>query len=175
MKTNLGRKFINIINRCFPNEHPLHKIFNKHTLQLSYSCMPDIKSIISSHNKAVLSNFYQSQTQTNDKECNCRKKDQCPLDGKCLTQNVVTKPQSPHKHHQTHTWASPQISKNATGIIQHPFNTKARETKLSCLNTFGHSMTTTNLSPSSGESLSSANLITVLATNVIYAKTCNHL
>ena len=89
MKTNLGRKFINIINRCFPNEHPLHKIFNKHTLQLSYSCMPDIKSIISSHNKAVLSNFYQSQTQTNDKECNCRKKDQCPLDGKCLTQNVV--------------------------------------------------------------------------------------
>ena len=30
-------------------------------------------------------------------------------------------------------------------------------------------MTTTNLSPSSGESLSSANLITVLATNAIYA------
>ena len=29
------------------------------------------------------------KTQTNDKECNCRKKDQCPLDGKCLTQNVV--------------------------------------------------------------------------------------
>ena len=30
-------------------------------------------------------------------------------------------------------------------------------------------MTTTKLSPSSGESLSSANLITVLTTNVIYA------
>ena len=89
VKTNLGRKFINIINRFFPNEHPLHKIFNKHTLKLSYSCMPNIKSIISSHNKAVLSNFYQSQTQTNKKECNCREKDQCPLDGKCLTQNVV--------------------------------------------------------------------------------------
>ena len=89
VKTNLGRKFINILNRCFPNEHPLHKIFNKHTLKLSYSCMPNIKSIISSHNKAVLSNFYQSQTQTNYKECNCRKKDQCPLHGKCLTQNVV--------------------------------------------------------------------------------------
>ena len=51
--------------------------------------MPNIKSIISSHNEAVLSNFYQSQTQTNDTECNCRKKDQCPLDGKCLAQNVV--------------------------------------------------------------------------------------
>ena len=62
-----------------------------------------------------------------------------------------TKPQSRHKHHQTHTWASPQISKNATGIIQHPFDTKAKETKLNYLNTFGHSMTTTNLSPSSGD------------------------
>ena len=68
-----------------------------------------------------------------------------------------TKPQSQHKHHQTHTWASPQILKNATGIIQHPFDT------------FGHSTTTTNLSPSGGEPLSSENLITELATNAIYA------
>ena len=89
MKTNLGRKFLNIIDRCFPNGHPLHKIFNKHTLKLSYSCMPNMKSIISSHNKAVLSDYHQSQTQTSNKECNCRKKDQCPLDGKCLTQNAV--------------------------------------------------------------------------------------
>ena len=89
VKTNLGRKFLNIIDRCFPNGHPLHKIFNKHTLKLSYSCMPNMKSIISSHNKALLSDYQRSQTQTSDKECNCRKKDQCPLDGKCLRQNVV--------------------------------------------------------------------------------------
>ncbi|KAL9974417.1 hypothetical protein ACROYT_G011444 [Oculina patagonica] len=90
VKTNLGRKFLNIIDRCFPNGHPLHKIFNKHTLKLSYSCMPNMKSIISSHNKAVLSDYHQSQTtQACNKECNCRKKDQCPLDGKCLSQNVV--------------------------------------------------------------------------------------
>ena len=25
VKTNLGRKFLNIIDRCFPNGHPLHK------------------------------------------------------------------------------------------------------------------------------------------------------
>ena len=88
MKTNLGRKFLNIIDRCFLNGHPLHKIFNKHTLKLSYSCMPNMKSIISSHNKALLSDYHRSQTQTDEKECNCRKKDQCPLDEKCLTQNV---------------------------------------------------------------------------------------
>ena len=89
VKTNLGRKFLNIIDRCFPNGHPLHKIFNKHTLKLSYSCMPNMKSIISSHNKALLSDYHRSQTQTDEKECNCRKKDQCPLDEKCLTQNVI--------------------------------------------------------------------------------------
>ena len=86
---NLGRKFLNIIDRYFPNGHPLHKIFNKHMLKLSYSCVHNMKSFISSHNKALLSDYHQSQTQTNDKECNCRKKDQCQLDGKCLTKNVV--------------------------------------------------------------------------------------
>ena len=78
VKTNLGRKFLNIIDRCFPKGHPLHKILNKHTLKLSYSCMPNIKSIISSHNKALLSDYQRSQTQKSDKECNCRKKISMP-------------------------------------------------------------------------------------------------
>ena len=122
VKTNLGRKFLNIIDRCFPNGHSLHKIFDRHTLKLSYSCMPNMKSFISSHNKAVLSDYHQSQTQTSDKECNCRKKDQYPLDGKCLTKKVVYQ----------------ATVKSAIEITQHPFDTKARETKLNCLNTFGH-------------------------------------
>ena len=170
MKTNLGRKFLNIIDRCFPNEHPLHKIFNTHTLRLSYSCMPNIKSIISSHNKAVLSDYHQSQTQTSDKECNCRKKDQCPLDGKCLTQNVVYQATvTTQTSSDSYVGLAINFKERYRNHTAHPFDTKARETKLNCLNTFGHSMTTTNLSPSSGESLSSADLITVLATNVIYA------
>ena len=78
-----------MLRNFLPNTHLLHKIFNKHTLKLSYSCMPNMKSIISSHNKALLSDYHRSQTQTNEKECNGRKKDQCPLDRKCLTQNVV--------------------------------------------------------------------------------------
>ena len=140
MKTNLGRKFINIINRCLPNEHPLHKIFDKHMLKLSYSCMPNIKSTISSHNKAVLSNFYQSQTQTlMTKNETVEKNTSARWTENASHKMSFTKPQSQHKHHQTHTWASPQISKNATGIIQHPFDTKARGTKLNYLNTFGHS------------------------------------
>ena len=64
VKTNLGKKFLNIIYRCFPNEHLLYKIFNKQMLKLSYSCMPNMKSIISSRNKALLSDCHQ-HTNTN--------------------------------------------------------------------------------------------------------------
>ena len=47
----------------------------------------NMKSVISSHNKYVLSNF-NSPTQQPD-TCNCRKKPDCPLEGKCLQSNVI--------------------------------------------------------------------------------------
>ena len=58
---------------------PLMRLFRH---QQSYSCMPKMKSVISSHNKYVLSNF-NSSTQQPD-TCKCRKKPDCPLEGKCL-------------------------------------------------------------------------------------------
>ena len=30
-KTSLGRKFLLIVDKCFPKNHPLNKIFNRHT------------------------------------------------------------------------------------------------------------------------------------------------
>ena len=50
-----------------------------------------MKTFISSHNKKMLSDCIQSRnsTETLDKECNCCKKDQCLLEGRCLTSNVV--------------------------------------------------------------------------------------
>ena len=47
--------------------------------------MPNMKSIISSHNKHVLSNSTTQQLDT----CNCRKKPDCPLEVKCLQTNVI--------------------------------------------------------------------------------------
>ena len=67
----------------------MYKIFNRHTLKLSYSCTPNMKSVISSHKKYVLSNF-NSPTQQPD-TCNCRKTPDCPLEGKCLQSNVIYK------------------------------------------------------------------------------------
>ena len=87
VRTKLGRKFLHIVDKCFPKNHSLHKMFNRRTLKLSYSCMPKMKSVISSHNKYVLSNF-NSSTQQPD-TCKCRKKPDCPLEGKCLQSNVI--------------------------------------------------------------------------------------
>ena len=90
IKTNLGKKFLGIINKCFPTNHPLHKIFNRHTLKLSYMCMPNMKTIISSHNKKILSQDTAILAPTQQEgTCNCRKKPECPLEGKCLQANVV--------------------------------------------------------------------------------------
>ena len=85
VKTNLGRKFLNIVKQCFTPDHPLKKIFNKNTLKLSYSCMPNLEKKISAHNKKLLTTL----PETPDKMCNCRKPAECPLDGKCLTPNVI--------------------------------------------------------------------------------------
>ena len=61
----------------------MHKIFNKNTVKISYSCMNNISSILSTHNKNILN---PRQTFFG---CNCRNKDNCPLDGECLTPNII--------------------------------------------------------------------------------------
>ena len=39
----------------FPRQHKFNMIFNKNNVKVSYSCMPNIKSVINVHNKRVLS------------------------------------------------------------------------------------------------------------------------
>ncbi len=38
-----------VIDKHFPPNHKLHKIFNRNTVKISYSCMNNVKSIISTH------------------------------------------------------------------------------------------------------------------------------
>ena len=49
--------------------------------------MQNIKSIINNHNMKVLNN-----TPEIEESCNCRNKNNCPLDGKCLTLNIYEAP-----------------------------------------------------------------------------------
>ena len=92
VQTNIGRKFLSLIDKHFPKHHILGKIFNRNTVKVSYSCMNNTKQIIEAHNKRLLKQTTQSseiKDQQEKKMCNCRQTDQCPLQGRCLQTSVV--------------------------------------------------------------------------------------
>ena len=43
VKTNIARNFLCLIDKHFPPNHKLHKIFNRNTVKVSYSCMNNVK------------------------------------------------------------------------------------------------------------------------------------
>ncbi len=53
VKTNVGRTFIKLVDKHFPKGSKLHKIFNNKSLGVSYSCMPNMRSVIRSHKARV--------------------------------------------------------------------------------------------------------------------------
>ena len=73
------RIFLHLLDKHFGRNHKCHKIFNRNNVKISYSCIDNIKNIISSHNKAI-TNFH---SEISGKTCNCRNKSSCPLDNKC--------------------------------------------------------------------------------------------
>ena len=85
--TNIGKKFLFLIDRCFPPGHQLHKLLNRNNVKISYSCMPNMKQIINNHNRTITEKEApQEPTETN---CNCRRGKICPLDKNCLTTGIV--------------------------------------------------------------------------------------
>ena len=71
MLTVLLRIFLHLLDKHFGKNHECHKIFNRNNVRIIYSCIYNIKNIISSHKKA---NFHN---EMNGRTCNC------PLDNKC--------------------------------------------------------------------------------------------
>ena len=84
---NLGKEFFKLLKRNFPSWSPLHKIFNKNCVKLSYSCRPNINGFINRSNRAKLSKEKNKVIA----KCNCRDKVRCPLEGKCKQECVVYK------------------------------------------------------------------------------------
>ena len=85
VSTNVAKKFLCLVDKHFPKHHRYHKLFNRNTIKVSYSCMPNVAAIISSHNSKVLT----PAPDPNVRKCNCRNKQLCPLSGNCLTECVV--------------------------------------------------------------------------------------
>ncbi|XP_063692277.1 uncharacterized protein LOC134824333 [Bolinopsis microptera] len=88
VETNVGRKFFNLLEKHFPQDNPLHKILNRNSVKVSYSCMKNMECLIKSRNKQLLRQHQETQEPTT-RQCNCRSRNSCPLDGKCLSKSVV--------------------------------------------------------------------------------------
>ena len=88
VKTNVGAKFLRIIDECFPKSHVLNKIFNRNTVKISYKCMPNMQTVIARHNAKILNS---NPGNANFPPCNHRQGNVCPLDGKCKTPSIVYK------------------------------------------------------------------------------------
>ena len=86
--TNIGKKFFHLLEKCFPPANKLHRLLNRNTIKLSYSCMPNVHNIISRHNKSTLAKT-EPKPDDNARTCNCRDSDECPVENKYLTKGVV--------------------------------------------------------------------------------------
>ena len=87
--SDIARSFLHLVDTHFPAGHKLHKIFNRNTVKVSYSFMNNVRSIITNHNTRIIR---KSQTQfTSADNCNCRNKEACPLQNKCMNKDIVYK------------------------------------------------------------------------------------
>jgi hypothetical protein len=84
--TNIGQKFLKLLDTCFPPNHQLHKLLNRNTIKISYSCMPNLKQIIDRHNKTTMD---KTDNNSDVDNCNCRDKTLCPLNKQCLTSGLI--------------------------------------------------------------------------------------
>ena len=114
VKTNIGQKFLNLIKKHF-RDHRYKKIFNSNNVKVSYSCMPNVRSTITSHNAMIIN---PPDTTLDVKKCNCRNKNNCPLDGNCLTKEVVYKATITNDTKPTTQYI---------GMTERPFKVRERE------------------------------------------------
>ena len=90
---DVGKYFLRLIDKHFKQDNILHKIFNRKTLKISYSCTKNISQIINSHNNELINKFHNrvNNNNINNKkiECNCKSRSDCPMNGLCNLDNVV--------------------------------------------------------------------------------------
>ena len=87
VQTNIGEKFLKLLDTHFPKENPLRKIANRNNVKISYRCMSNFKSKIAAHNSRVRR---MNEPAPPPPGCNCTGiMGPCPLRGGCLESCVV--------------------------------------------------------------------------------------
>ena len=54
VSTNIDKKLFSLLGKHFSKTHQLHKLFNLNNVKVSYSSLPNFKSVIDGHNKNIL-------------------------------------------------------------------------------------------------------------------------
>ena len=81
--------------------------------------MSNTKRIIDNHNKRILkSSELTANTGKDNKTCNCRQKNTCPLNGNCLQSSVV--------YQATVTRQDNNITETYVGLTENDFKTRYR-------------------------------------------------
>ena len=113
--TKIGKSFLSLLDLHFPRNHIYSSIFNRNKIKVSYSCMQNMKSVINYHNMNFLNN-----TAEIEEGCNCRNRNNCPLDRKCLTPNIIYEAQIMSNQHNK-TAFSTKLSKEYWAIKRNHF------------------------------------------------------
>ena len=103
VQTNIGKQFLKLLDRHFPENHPLKKIINRNTIKISYKCMGNMKQKISRHNSRIRKSEEVNQTFFG---CNCTDAiGPCPLGKNCLVKSMVYRAEVIDEHSNKQTRA----------------------------------------------------------------------
>ena len=92
---------------------------------ISYSCTDNLQTIIKKHNRKILETTTNTTIST-EKNCNCRKKKDCPLKNNCLTSSVI--------YNANVTTESDAAGMNYIGLTEGTFKQRYTQHKLSFRN-----------------------------------------
>ena len=83
VSTNIDEKLFSLLDKHFSRKHQLHKLFNHNNVKVSYSSLPNFKSVIDGHNKNIL------MSKKNLLDVAVRTKTSYPLKGSWQHKNLL--------------------------------------------------------------------------------------
>ena len=117
VSTNIGRMFLTLLDRSFTPDNPLSKLFNRHTVKISYKRMPNMAQAVAGHNSKILRDDSQNNQQPG---CNCMGGPAtCPVQGQCQATGVV--------YEATVTELGSGSKETYTGVTARPFKDRLYE------------------------------------------------
>ena len=132
VKTKIGKCFINLVKKHFTPSNSLYKILNERCLKISYSCLPNVKNAITGINRNILS----EEKNEAKKQCNCRQKANCPVNGKCLQDKIIYQAEISNNNGETRTYIGSSGRSFKDRWNGHKATFKSKATKGSTLATY---------------------------------------